>query len=134
MKKSTERFAAKNVEEYLAAQSPEVRAALERLRRIIKSMVPGSEEVISYQIPTVRYLGALVGYAAFQHHCSLYLMSPPLMASLKGALQGFDVSGATVHFTTEKPLPEDLVRILVAARIRENEEREAQRKQKKQKT
>src|SRR5206468_3898006 len=43
-----------NVDEYLAPLSADKRAALEKLRRAIKSAVPNAEECISYNIPTYR--------------------------------------------------------------------------------
>ena len=41
----------KNIDEYLAAVTAEQRAALEKLRKIIKSAVPRAEECISYGSP-----------------------------------------------------------------------------------
>lgn len=39
-----------SVDNYLAALSEDKRATLEKLRRIIKAVVPDATEVISYQI------------------------------------------------------------------------------------
>ena len=44
----------KNIDEYLAALSDDKRAALERLRKIIRAAVPKAEECISYQLPAFR--------------------------------------------------------------------------------
>ena len=53
------------IDEYLAALSNEKRAALEKLRKAIKSAAPKAEECISYQIPTFRLNGRmLVSFAA----------------------------------------------------------------------
>jgi uncharacterized protein YdhG (YjbR/CyaY superfamily) len=38
-------------------------------------------------------------------------------------LKGFDFSGATIHFTPDKPLPAALVTKLVKERMAENEKR-----------
>jgi len=46
------------------------------------------------------------------------------LARAKNAeLKGYDVSGATIHFTPDKPLPATLVTRLVKERIAENEKR-----------
>ena len=41
----------KTIDEYLAALSSDKRAALERLRTIIRAVTPRAEESISYQLP-----------------------------------------------------------------------------------
>ncbi len=57
--------AADTVDGYLAALPREVRAALEKLRKIIKTATPGTTEVISYKIPVFKYQGRpLVGLGA----------------------------------------------------------------------
>src|SRR5438874_6974075 len=51
------------IDAYLAGLSPDKRAALEKLRKTIKSVAPGAEECISYQIPAFRFQGRmLVGF------------------------------------------------------------------------
>src|ERR1700694_1223640 len=47
----------KTIDEYLAPLSDEKRAALEKLRRAIRSAAPKAEECISYQIPSFRLGG-----------------------------------------------------------------------------
>lgn len=55
---------ATTIDEYLAVLSEDKRAALERLRRIIKSAAPKAQECISYQLPSFRQDGMLVGFGA----------------------------------------------------------------------
>lgn len=64
---------AATVTEYLRATPSKPRAALQRLRKIIKAAAPGAKEVISYGIPTFRLNDRmLVSYAAFKNHCSFF--------------------------------------------------------------
>jgi uncharacterized protein YdhG (YjbR/CyaY superfamily) len=119
---------AENVQDYLAMASEDTRVALKRLRRIIKAAAPGTIEVVSYRIPIFRLQGhPLVGFGATENHCSFYVMSSsmiPKLGSVRGAeLKGYKVSGATIHFTPDKPLPTALVTKLVKERIAENEKR-----------
>lgn len=111
---------AREVEEYLGRVPEPCRQALEDLRRIIRAAVPDASEVISYQIPTFRYHGPLVAYAAWKKHLSLYPMSGALVEEYAAELTGFVTSTGTIQFTVEHPLPEDLVRKLVAARVEAN--------------
>jgi uncharacterized protein YdhG (YjbR/CyaY superfamily) len=50
-------------------------------------------------------------------------MIPKLARARAGELKRYDVKGATIHFTPDKPLPAALVTKLVMERIAENERR-----------
>jgi uncharacterized protein YdhG (YjbR/CyaY superfamily) len=124
------RIAAVSVEDYLAGLPEDARNALEHLRKMIKKVVPDAIEVISYQIPTFRSNERmLVAYSASKKHCSLHLMSPSVMSAHKTDLQSYETTKATVHFTTDKPLPFTLVSKLVKARVDENEARKKHKRQ-----
>lgn len=108
-------------EEYLAALSDDKRAALENLRRTIREAAPNAEECISYQLPAFRLDGKLlVSYGATTKHCAFYLMSSTTVEAHKEALKNYDTSKGTIRFQADNPLPRDLVRKLVEARIAEN--------------
>ncbi len=113
---------AKNVDEHLAKLPEEQRKALEWLRKVIKEAAPEAEEVISYRIPTYRYHGPLVHFAAFKNHLSFYGVNRSLLETFKDELQEHKISGTTIHFIPENPLPEALVRKIVKKRMKENEE------------
>ena len=122
---------AKNVDEYLQLLPEEVRNMLEKLRQAIKAAAPEAEEIISYQIPTYKYKGPLVHFAAFKDHCSLTVVSENILKIFAKELQPYKVSGRTIHFTSDKPLHATLVQKIVKTRIKENEERNAAGKNKK---
>lgn len=108
------------IDEYLAPLSSEKRAALEKLRRAIKSAAPKAEECISYQIPSFRLNGRmLVSFAAWANHCAFYPGSYPLEVHKK-ELKDYDTSKGTLRFPIDTPLPATLVRKLVKARIGQN--------------
>jgi uncharacterized protein YdhG (YjbR/CyaY superfamily) len=46
-------------------------------------------------------------------------MSPVLMEAMAGELKGVKASGATIHFTSENPLPRELVERIVRERMAE---------------
>ena len=114
---------AKDVDAYLRAVPQDARVVLEKLRKTIKAAVPKAEEVISYRIPTFKYHGPLVFFAAFKNHCSLYVVSKSIMKTFSGELKPYDTSGTTIHFSADNPLPGTLVKKIVKARMKENEER-----------
>jgi uncharacterized protein YdhG (YjbR/CyaY superfamily) len=109
------------VDEYLAGLSPDRRSALEDLRQLIKSTVPEVRERISYGTAVIFALdGDLVGFVAQPKHLSFFTMSPELAKAMKPEIgQTHEVSGATIHFTPENPLPSSLVQKILAARLAE---------------
>lgn len=114
---------AATVDEYLARLDEPERTVLARLRAQIKQAAPKATEVISYQIPTYRQHGPLVHFAAHPKHLSLTVVSLDVMNAFRKELQDFDISGRTVRFSVEKPLPAALVKRIVKARVHENEAR-----------
>jgi uncharacterized protein YdhG (YjbR/CyaY superfamily) len=114
------------VDEYLASVPNDVRIALEKVRRSIRTAIPRVEERIAYRIPVFRLDRDLVGFSAQRDPrkrlCSFYTMSPALAEKMKEDLQGYKVSGATVHFSPDRPLPASLVRKIVRARLAETAE------------
>jgi uncharacterized protein YdhG (YjbR/CyaY superfamily) len=117
--------APKSVDEYLAGVPEPARSTLNKIRSTIRSVVPSeATEAISYGIPTIKYRGSLVAFAAFSKHCSLFPMSYAVMAALKNELKRFEVSKGTVRFPVDKPLPATLVKKVVKARIAEKERKQ----------
>ena len=110
----------KTIDEYLAALSPQNRAALQKLRRAVHAAAPGAEECISYGMPAFRLNGKLVaGFKAAANHCSFHPMSGDTVATLERDLVGYETSRGTVRFSPRAGLPVTLVRKLVKARITE---------------
>ena len=111
------------IDEYLAPLSAEKRAALEKLRKAIKSAAPKAEECISYGVPAFRLGGRLlVAFGAAAKHCAFYPGAFPVKAH-KAELEDYDTSKGTIRFQAESPLPATLVRKLVKARIAERADR-----------
>jgi uncharacterized protein YdhG (YjbR/CyaY superfamily) len=79
--------------------------ALQRLRNIIKSVVPDAKERISYMVPIISLKRDLVGFSSVKNHCSFYTISPALVKRMEKELQKYKVSGATIHFKPDEPLP-----------------------------
>lgn len=108
-----------NVDEYLTSLPDDVGAALQRLREIIRETVPESRECIVYKVPIIRLKKDFVGFASHKSFCSFYTMSLPLMARLKKELEPYDISGTTIHFQPNKPLPKKLVVKILKERLKE---------------
>lgn len=116
------------IDEYLSRLDSEQRAALEKLRKAIKSAAPAAEECISYQIPGFRLDGkVLVWFGAAANHCAFYPGALPIQAH-KDELEAYDTDKGTIRFQPDKPLPEPLVRKLVKTRIAERSVNQSSKK------
>ena len=111
---------AKTVDEYIAHAPIQFRAILSDLRAAIKAAAPTAQELISYRIPSYKLHGSLVHFAAFKDHCSFITVSKKPLEIYRDELKPFKISGTTIHFTPKKPLPPELVKKIVLARIAEN--------------
>jgi uncharacterized protein YdhG (YjbR/CyaY superfamily) len=107
------------VDEYLARLSDDKRAALEKLRKAIKTVAPRAEECISYGMPAFRLNGrVLVWFGAAARHCSFSPGALPIR-TLENDLKAYQTSKGTVRFPPDAPLPTALVQKLVKVRIAE---------------
>ena len=112
----------KTIDDYLAPLSSDQRAALEKLRKIIRAAVPKAEECISYGLAAFRLNGKpIAGLGAGVNHCAYYPMSGAIVQAHLNELKGFETSKGTIRFAPDKPLPATLVRKLLKARITEIE-------------
>lgn len=114
------------MDEYLAGVPQPARGTLNKMRAAIRSVVPPeATEAIGYGMPTFRYKGALVAYAAFSKHCSFFPMSATLIETFKKELKGYSTSKGTIRFPVDKPLPAALVKKFVKARLAQNDRKKA---------
>jgi uncharacterized protein YdhG (YjbR/CyaY superfamily) len=108
------------IDEFLADVSADKRAALEKLRKAIRSIVPKAEECITYGVAAFRLNSKpIAGFAAAANHCSYFPMSSKTIVTLKKDLKNYDTSKGAIRFAVDKPLPVPLIRKLVKTRMAE---------------
>jgi uncharacterized protein YdhG (YjbR/CyaY superfamily) len=121
-----------DVDAYLAAVAEPARGTLQKVRAIIRSVVPPeATEAIGYGMPTFRYKGALIGYAAFSQHCSLFPMSGAVTEAFRDELKNFKTSKGTIRFPADQPLPAALLKKMVKLRVAQNEAKQSDAKKKR---
>lgn len=114
--------APKDIDEYLAGIPEPARSTLNKVRAAIRSAAPAeATEAISYGIPTFKYKGSLIAFAAFSNHCSLFPMSGSVIEMFKDELKAFQTSKGTIRFPMDKPLSAALLKKMVKARVEVNE-------------
>jgi len=110
------------VDAYLAGLPAEQRALLQHVRETIASAVPDADEAISYGMPAFERHGRFfVSYAAWKRHCSIYPLSAEFLAAHEAALEGYGRTKGSLHFTPERPLPDELVVALVRGEVERSE-------------
>ena len=110
---------AEDIDDYLATLDEPKRGTLEVLRRSILQVVPDAEQCISYGMPAFRVDGKVVaGFAAFKAHLSYLPHSGEVLGDVQDDLTGYTRTTGSLHFAVDEPLPDDLVRRLVEAKLR----------------
>jgi uncharacterized protein YdhG (YjbR/CyaY superfamily) len=99
-----------DVDAYLAAQPPEVCAALVKVRAAMRRALPNSVEAIKYNMPA--YLvedRAVASFAGWKDHYALYFVSSTLFDAIRKDLKGRDASKGIIRFNLNEPVPESVV-------------------------
>lgn len=109
-----------DIDQYLDTLDEPARAALAQLREMIVAIVPDAEQCISYGMPAFKVEGKTVaGFAAFKHHLSYLPHSGSVISQLAKETEGYSKTKGSLHFPVEKPLPKQLVKKLLDARVAE---------------
>jgi uncharacterized protein YdhG (YjbR/CyaY superfamily) len=114
----------KSVDEYIAAQPGPTQVILGLVRSAILKAVPGTDEAISYKIPTYKLHGGVVLYfAGWKQHYSLYPASEHLVAAFKDELASYKVDKGTIRLPLSEPVPVKLIERIAKFRAKEAADR-----------
>jgi uncharacterized protein YdhG (YjbR/CyaY superfamily) len=116
----------KSIDQYIAAQPKAAQSVLKRVRSTIRKAVPGAEEAISYQIPAFKLGGrAMLYFAGWKEHYSLYPANARLVAAFKDELAPYEVNNkGTIRFPLSEPIPVKLIEGIAQFRAKEVAERQ----------
>lgn len=113
-----------SVDDYIASQPEAMHELLERVRDAIRKAVPEAEEVISYNIPTYKLHGsAMIYFAGWKQHYSLYPAGERLVAAFKDELASYEIEKGTIRFPLSQPVPVKLIGRIAKFRAKEAAER-----------
>ena len=108
-----------SIDTYIAHFPDDVQARLQKLRTTILNLAPGATEAMSYQIPTFKFNGNLVHFAAFKKHIGFYPGAAGI-AAFQDELAGYKSAKGSVQFPLDQALPLDLVKKIVKFRVIQN--------------
>lgn len=72
-------------------------------------------------MPYYGYKGRLAYFSYFKNHIGLYL-TPPMIEEFKKELKDYSTSTATIRFPHKEKFPSALIKKLVRARVKRNDE------------
>lgn len=99
-----------DVDAYLAAQSPEVRAALVKVRTALRRALPTSVEAIKYGMPAYLVDGrAVVSFAGWKSHYALYIVETALFDAIARELPAREASKGIIRFALDESVPASLL-------------------------
>ena len=106
-----------SVDDYVAAQPPDVQRILGEIRHRVERAAPGVVETISYDIPTFKLDGrTLIYVAAWKQHIAVYPI-PKRDTELQHDVERFQSGKGTLKFMLDEPFPYDLFDRLVRAAL-----------------
>jgi len=115
----------KSVDAYIASQPDAIQIILGLVRRAIRRALPGADEVISYNIPTYKLRGGAVLYfAAWKQHYSIYPAGAALVAEFRNQLTSCKIEKSTLRFSLSDPVPVKLIERIAKFRAEEAAARE----------
>lgn len=115
----TNRTPPTTIDEYISAFSPDVQAILQKIRQVVRNAAPGSQEIISYQMPAFKLNGVLLYFAAFKKHIGLY---PPIRgdAQLEKDVSPYAGEKGNLRFPLDQPIPFHLIERITQLRVKQN--------------
>ena len=102
---------------------------LENIRLTIQQAAPEVTQTISYQIPTFKFHGNLVHFAAFKNHIGFY-PTPTDIEVFNWELSAYEVSKGTIRFPLGEEIPYNLIGKITRYRVNESLKKIQRSKQK----
>jgi len=82
-----------------------------------RALVPEASDGLGYGMPALRYRGKpLLAVMRAKDHLGLYPFSPAAIDTVRESLAGFSLAKGTIRFSTDRPLPPEVIDRVVQAR------------------
>lgn len=108
------------MEEYIKTFPEATQKILIEVRDAIRSVVPeGTEETMSYGMPTFKLNGNLVHFAAWNNHLGFY-PTPSGIKNFVQELAPYEGSKGAIKFPYHSPMPLELIKEITLFRVQEN--------------
>ena len=108
----------RTVDEYFEKVPIQALERMNAIRKEIKETVPLAQEVISYNMPALKYKGILIYYAAYEKHIGFYAV-PTTHKVFEKEFSGYKTGKGSVQFPHNMPLPLELIKRMTKYRYEE---------------
>jgi uncharacterized protein YdhG (YjbR/CyaY superfamily) len=106
----------KNIDEYIAAQAPEIAKRLNDIRVIFHKIIPETEESIRYGLPAFTIGGYHLYMSAYKNHIGMYpIYGIPELEEKMLPYRGKGTKDA-LHFKHTEKIPMELVEKIIIAK------------------
>jgi uncharacterized protein YdhG (YjbR/CyaY superfamily) len=117
-----ENYQFKTVDEYIEAQSKEMKEALLSVRKCILKIVPSAEELINYNILAFSLIkngkrDQQIMLAVYKGHIGFY-PHPTTIYAFEKELKEYKTGKGSVQFPLNKPIPFELIERMVQYRLK----------------
>lgn len=113
----------KDVDSYIANSNAQARAIMVELRKMIRSIIPEAEEVISWNVPIYKYHGILAGFSVAKQHVSLGLDTLQVKDRETLEEKGYKTGKKTVQIKFGQKVPVSVLKKCLKVQARINEEK-----------
>ncbi len=105
------------IDEYLEGVAEPHRSTLLIVRDRIRTILPNSEECITYGLPTWKVAGhSVAGIGAWKNHCSYFPMSGSVLPLLSAEFADYGQSKGALRFAIDTPLTAKQLKLLISTR------------------
>ena len=104
------------IDQYIAAQTPQVQPILQEICETIRTAAPDSSEKISQHMPTFWQKKNLVQFAAHKNHIGFYPGDEAVLAFVE-RLTDYKTNKGCIHFPLDKPMDCELIADIIRWRV-----------------
>ena len=94
------------------------------MRALIAAAAPGATQSLKWGMPAFSNQRILVVFGAFKRHVGFFI-TPAVKRAFAKELTGYKTASSSVQLPFDQPLPKDLVRRIVAQRVKEERSKDA---------
>jgi uncharacterized protein YdhG (YjbR/CyaY superfamily) len=108
------------IDDFLAGLEPADRDLFRHICELVVGVVPEAQPGKSYGMAAYRAAGKpLLGFTSNKGHLAMHPFSPAVVEAVSGDLTGFSLSKGTIRFSTDRPVPDEVVERIVLLRMAE---------------
>lgn len=99
------------IDDYIDEQNEDIQGYLNQIKESLRRALPGTEERMSYRMPTFWDKKNIIHFAGYKNHIGIY-PGPQAIEDFADRLTSYKTSKGAIQIPLDKPIPLDLIREL----------------------